>query len=116
MPVKFIGTIILVVLVAIFTGLNWNNPADIWFFHTFKLPVAILIIGSFVLGVIVTLSFVFAKRQSEKRIAQHASQTSEDEKESENTEEQVEVKDSKKNSQADTQVKNASKKSKAKTK
>lgn len=65
MPIKLIGAVILAVFVAIFTGFNLTNKCDVWLFHTFKeVPVAATIIGSFVVGVLVTLPFTFIKKKS----------------------------------------------------
>ena len=67
MPVKFIGTIILVVLVAVLTGFNLDNTSNIWFFHTFEnVPVIATIIVSFLVGVIVTLPFAFIRKNPKK--------------------------------------------------
>lgn len=68
MPIKLIGAVILAVFVAIFTGFNLTNKCDVWIFHTFKdVPVAATIIGSFVLGVFVTLPFTFIKRSKKSK-------------------------------------------------
>ncbi|MBP5451774.1 MAG: hypothetical protein J6Y16_06020 [Treponema sp.] len=68
MPVKLIGAVILAVFVAVFTGFNLTNKCDVWLFHTFKdVPVAATIIGSFVLGVFVTLPFTFIKRSKKNK-------------------------------------------------
>lgn len=67
MPIKLIGAVILAVFVAVFTGFNLTNKCDVWLFHTFKdVPVAATIIGSFVVGVLVTLPFTFAKKKNRK--------------------------------------------------
>lgn len=64
MPVKLIGTILLVVFVAVLTGFNLDNKSDIWFFHTFKdIPIIYTVLSSFVLGVIVTLPSIFIHRK-----------------------------------------------------
>ncbi len=69
MPIKLIGTIILMVIVALFTGFNLDNRCNIWLFHTFEqVPVYITILGSFVAGVIVTLPFTFKKCPKEKKV------------------------------------------------
>jgi uncharacterized integral membrane protein len=73
MPIKMIGTIILVVLVAVFTGFNLDNKAPVWFFYKFPpVSVAALILGSFVAGVLVTLPFTFGKRKNKKQTEQDA--------------------------------------------
>ena len=67
MPLKLIGAVILAVFVAVFTGFNLTNKCDVWIFHTFKdIPVAATIIGSFVLGVLVTLPFTFIKKKNKE--------------------------------------------------
>jgi len=69
MPIKLIGTILLVVLVAVLTGFNLENKCNIWFFHTFKeIPVYAAIITSFLLGVVVTLPFTFGKKRMQKKL------------------------------------------------
>ena len=78
MPVKLIGAVILAVFVAIFTGFNLTNKCDIWIFHTFKdIPVAATIIGSFVLGVFVTLPFTFIRRTKKEEKKSKASKKNE---------------------------------------
>ncbi|MBP5359763.1 MAG: hypothetical protein J6Y69_11360 [Treponema sp.] len=78
MPVKLIGAVILAVFVAIFTGFNLTNKCDVWLFHTFKdVPVAATIIGSFVLGVFVTLPFTFIKRSGKEGKKSKASKKNE---------------------------------------
>ena len=63
MPVRLLATIILMVLVAIFTGFNLDNKCDIWLFHTFKaVPVFVTILTSFVAGVIVMLPFTLRRK------------------------------------------------------
>ncbi len=66
MPIKLILSICLVVIVTVFTGFNLNNKTDVWlFFHTFKeAPVYMVILISFVTGVLVTLPFTFIKKRS----------------------------------------------------
>lgn len=68
MPLKLIGMIVLMVLVATFTGFNLDNRCNIWFFHTFEhVPVFATILGSFVAGVIVTLPFTIARRSKAEK-------------------------------------------------
>ena len=67
MPIKLIGIIILMVLVAVLTGFNLGNTCTIWFFHTFTgIPVFALILGSFIVGVFVTLPFTFGKHRDRR--------------------------------------------------
>ncbi|MBP3366793.1 MAG: hypothetical protein J6K96_07360 [Treponema sp.] len=64
MPIKLIGILLLITLVAVLTGFNLSNPCTIWFFHRFEnIPVFAALLGSFLAGVIVTLPFTFKKRQ-----------------------------------------------------
>ena len=65
MPVKLIGTIILLILVTIFAGVNLDNKCDITFiFHTFKdVPVFMTVIISFAIGLIVMLPFTFGRKK-----------------------------------------------------
>ena len=79
MPLKLIGAVILAVFVAVFTGFNLTNKCDVWIFHTFKdIPVAATIIGSFVLGVLVTLPFTFIKKKNKEEKKAKASKKGED--------------------------------------
>ena len=62
MPIKLIAVLVLVVLVAVFTGFNLENKCTIWFFHSFTdIPVFASLLVSFLVGVIVTLPFTFTK-------------------------------------------------------
>ena len=65
MPIKLIGTIILLILVTIFAGVNLDNKCDITFIiHTFKdVPVFMTVIISFAIGLIVMLPFTFGRRK-----------------------------------------------------
>ena len=66
MPIKLIFSILLMVLVATFTGFNLGNKCDLWIFHTFKdVPVFVTVIASFVCGVLLTLPFTFGKSNKE---------------------------------------------------
>ncbi|MDO4505980.1 MAG: hypothetical protein Q4B64_03415 [Spirochaetales bacterium] len=68
MPFKLIGTIVLVVLVAILTGFNLSNKCTIWFFHNFEnIPVFAALLGSFVAGVIITIPFTLYGRRKKDR-------------------------------------------------
>lgn len=69
MPVKMIGILLLVVLVAVLTGFNIENTCTIWFFHNFSnIPVFAALLGAFLAGVIVTIPFTIMKssRKSKK--------------------------------------------------
>lgn len=63
MPVKLIGTIILLILVTIFAGVNLDNKCDITFiFYTFKdIPVFMTVIISFAIGAVFMLPFTFGR-------------------------------------------------------
>ena len=65
MPIKLIGTIILLILVTIFAGVNLDNKCDITFvFYTFKdVPVFMTVIISFAIGLIVMLPFTFGRKR-----------------------------------------------------
>ena len=69
MPFKLIGTIILVVLVAILTGFNLSNKCTIWIFHNFEnIPVFAALLGSFIAGVIITIPFtLYGRRKKDKK-------------------------------------------------
>lgn len=63
MPLKLIGILALIVLVAVLTGFNLSNTCTIWFFHNFKdIPVFAALLGAFLAGVIITLPFTFRKK------------------------------------------------------
>lgn len=63
MPVKLIGILLLITLVAVLTGFNLSNRCTIWFFHSFtSIPVFAALLGSFLAGVIVTLPFTLKKK------------------------------------------------------
>ena len=68
MPVKLIGTIILLILVTIFAGINIDNKCiiDFGFYKTPELPVFITVIASFVLGLIVMFPFTLGRKKSKK--------------------------------------------------
>ena len=68
MPIKLILTILLIILVTVFTGFNLENKCDIWlFFHTFKnVPAYAMIVGSFAAGVLLTIPFAFFHRSKSK--------------------------------------------------
>jgi len=73
MPVKLIGTIILLVIVTIFCGFNLENKCNISFvFYTFEnVSVFITVMVSFFAGVIVMTPFVlFKKKMSREEITQ----------------------------------------------
>ena len=72
MPIKLIAVLVLIVLVAVFTGFNLENKCTIWFFHSFTdIPVFASLLVSFLVGVIVTLPFTFTKgkkRDKDKQV------------------------------------------------
>ncbi|MBQ9239657.1 MAG: hypothetical protein IJ191_10195 [Treponema sp.] len=61
---QFIVSLIMVVLVALFAGFNMTERCDInLIFYTFKnVPVFLALIIAFVVGVVITLPYVFLKR------------------------------------------------------
>ena len=65
MPIKLIGTIILLILVTIFAGVNLDNKCDITFvFYTFKdIPVFMTVIISFAIGAILMLPFTLGRKK-----------------------------------------------------
>lgn len=65
MPFKLIGTIILLILVTIFAGVNLDNKCDITFvFYTFKdIPVFMTVIISFAIGAILMLPFTLGRKK-----------------------------------------------------
>lgn len=68
MPIKLIGTIILLILVTIFAGVNLDNKCDITFiFYTFKdIPVFMTVIISFAIGAVFMLPFTFGRGKKKK--------------------------------------------------
>jgi len=72
MPLKLIGTLILLVLVTIFAGFNIENKCDInLIFKGFKdVPIFFSLMVAFVAGVFVTLPFTIGKgkRKGEKSV------------------------------------------------
>ena len=73
MPVKLIGTIILLVIVTIFCGFNLENKCNISFvFYTFEnVSVFITVMVSFFAGVLVMTPFaLFKKKMSREEITQ----------------------------------------------
>lgn len=65
MPFRLIGTIILLILVTIFAGVNLDNKCDITFiFYTFeKVPVFMTVIVSFAIGVLLMLPFTLGRKK-----------------------------------------------------
>ena len=64
MPLKLIGLLFLVVLVALLTGFNLSNKCSIWFFHSFEdIPVFAALLSAFLAGVVITLPFTFGKKR-----------------------------------------------------
>ena len=81
MPVKLIGTIILLVIVTIFCGFNLDevNKCDVnLVFYTFhKVPVFLTVLVSVLGGIVVTLPFVILKKHSAKALKKEKSGESE---------------------------------------
>ena len=65
MPIKLIGTIILLILVTIFAGVNLDNKCDITFiFYTFRdVPVFMTVIISFAVGLVLMLPFTLGRKK-----------------------------------------------------
>ncbi|MCR4822529.1 MAG: hypothetical protein K5873_06620 [Treponema sp.] len=65
MPFKLIGTIILLILVTIFAGVNLDNKCDITFiFYTFhEIPVFMTVIISFAIGAVLMLPFTLGRKK-----------------------------------------------------
>ena len=64
MPLKLIGILFWVVLVALLTGFNLSNKCSIWFFHSFEdIPVFAALLSAFLAGVVITLPFTFGKKR-----------------------------------------------------
>jgi len=72
MPLKLIGTIILLILVTIFAGVNLDNKCDITFvLYTLKdVPVFMTVIISFAIGAVLMIPFTFGKKKSTKKLVQ----------------------------------------------
>ena len=70
MPIKLIGTIILLILVTIFAGVNLDNKCDITFiFYTFHdVPVFMTVVISFAIGLVLMLPFTFGRKKKPKKI------------------------------------------------
>lgn len=68
MPVKLIGTIIMLILVTIFAGVNLDNKCDITFiFYTFKdIPVFMTVIISFAIGAVLMFPFTLGCKKAKK--------------------------------------------------
>ena len=71
MPIRLIATIILMSLVALFTGKNWGNSCEVWPISSLtglgNIQVSIIIIVSFILGVLVTLPFTIIRKKPRKK-------------------------------------------------
>ena len=84
MPLRLIGTIILLILVTIFAGVNLDNKCDITFiFYTFKqVPVFMTVIVSFAIGAILMLPFTLGRRRkrAQKPVVQNQQQPKEESK------------------------------------
>ena len=76
MPIKLIGTIILLILVTIFAGVNLDNKCDITFiFYTFKdIPVFMTVIISFAIGAVFMLPFTFGRGKKRSVLKQKTKQ------------------------------------------
>ena len=71
MPVKVILIIIVVVLVSFLSGFNWKYTCSLWFFKEFKdIPVFVLAVAAFALGILFTLPFTFGKLKLRKQLKQ----------------------------------------------
>lgn len=71
MPVKVILIIIVVVLVSFLSGFNWKYTCTLWFFKEFKdIPVFVLAVTAFALGILFTLPFTFGKLKLKKQLKQ----------------------------------------------
>ena len=88
--VKFIGTIIALILFVILTGFNLDNKCNFWFFHTFKdIPVFIAILTSFICGIIVSLPFTMNHmNKKNKKIEKNSKAKKEAKKEEESDDEE----------------------------
>lgn len=71
MPLKVVLIIIVVVLVSFLSGFNWKYTCSLWFFKEFKdIPVFVLAVAAFALGIIFTLPFTFGKLRLKKQLKQ----------------------------------------------
>ncbi|MCI5524136.1 MAG: hypothetical protein MR449_08380 [Spirochaetia bacterium] len=53
---RFIGLLLLIVLIVVIAGFNLQNTCNIWIIKTFKgIPVFYALLASFILGVLVTI-------------------------------------------------------------
>lgn len=85
MPIKLIGTIILLILVTIFAGVNLDNKCDITFiFYTFEqVPVFMTVIISFAIGLVLMLPFTLGRgKKNTKKPVQSQQNKSEPKEES----------------------------------
>lgn len=73
MPIRLIATIILMTLVALFTGKNWGNSCEVWPISSLtglgNIQVSLIIIVSFILGVLITLPFTVIKKKPRQKPA-----------------------------------------------
>ncbi|MCK9171101.1 MAG: hypothetical protein M0P01_11870 [Treponema sp.] len=80
--IGLITTIVIVIVIAFFTGFNLDNRCDVnLLFHTFRnVPVFVTILISFVAGIIVALPFSFGrgKKATAKKIAKMKAKTEQD--------------------------------------
>ena len=84
MPLKLIGTIILLVIVTIFCGFNLEdvNKCDVnlVFYNFHNVPVFLTVLASFLAGIVIMLPFaLFKKKMSKKEISQAAEKINEKE-------------------------------------
>ncbi len=69
MPVRLILIIILTALAAVLVGFNLGNTCTLWFFHSFEnVPVILVVMISFLAGMIVMIPFVIGHHSAEKKL------------------------------------------------
>lgn len=66
MPIKFISSIILIAIVGIFCGFNWGEESqcsiNLIFYKTPQIPVFLIIIVSFLAGMVIMALFNFSSK------------------------------------------------------
>ena len=79
MPIRLIGTIILLILVTIFAGVNVDHKCDITFiFYTFhEVPVFMTVFVSFAIGAILMIPFTLGRKKRESQKPLQTTQTTE---------------------------------------
>lgn len=79
MPIRLIGTIILLILVTIFAGANVDHKCDITFiFYTFhEVPVFMTVFVSFAIGAILMIPFTLGRKKREAQKPLQTTQTTE---------------------------------------